>query len=61
VIFTTTVKPVLFACPFVSNCEFHDLGDFVKIAGHDYILAAKQQSISSASKNAKIKDVKITQ
>ena len=44
-------NPVLLACPLF--CKFCDLGDFTKIMGHGYIF--EQQSISSDSKNMKIK------
>jgi len=30
-------KTCIICLPFVSNREFHDLGDFAKITGHDYI------------------------
>ena len=46
-----TAKPVLFACPLF--CKFRDLVVFAKITGRKYIFY--QQSISSASRNAKIK------
>jgi len=36
---------------------FRELGDFAKITGHEYVYL--QQSVSSASKNSKIKGAKI--
>jgi len=52
---TCTVKPVCFACPLFHEC--HDLGNFAKIAGHNY--AVVSVLLSSASNNAKIKSTKI--
>ena len=52
-----TVKSVFFTCPLFR--EFRDPDEFAKITGREYIFY--QQSITSDSKNAKIKAAKIIQ